>query len=202
MLYFFFPLFYTLFYIITVYSYTRVYSCAPIRIITRFLGPYCGLFCKLLFFVCGLRGWASECVGRVGPVKDSNYRVFRDNFFGSPSLFHPLLTHGIYACGTVRPNHQKFPTQLRGLSFAGGEYQSQQWGQLTTLQCPTVIVTRNKKINTEQNKEKHKKTHMNTKKREQKVKEPHPGRGKGRGLRWIQREALPNQRETEHRWKR
>ena len=62
-----------------------------------------------------------------------NHWVFCDNFFTSPGLFNEFLSHGIYACGTVRCDRQEFPQQLRGLSLERGEHEFQQRGKLTAV---------------------------------------------------------------------
>jgi len=51
-------------------------------------------------------------------VKGLGYKIFMDNFFSSPRLFHDLNRHKINSCGTVRPNrrdmlHDFGPKQLK-----------------------------------------------------------------------------------------
>ena len=65
--------------------------------------------------------------------RHKHFRLFCDNYFSSPLLFDTLLTHGIYACGTVRSDRRGFPNGLKGLSLTRGEYRAQQRGQLTAV---------------------------------------------------------------------
>lgn len=41
-----------------------------------------------------------------------NHHVYMDNYFTSPELYKQLLTDGIYACGTCRPNRKGWPDGL------------------------------------------------------------------------------------------
>jgi len=65
--------------------------------------------------------------------RNLNHWVFCDNFFTSPRLFEELLSHHIYACGTVRCDRLGFPEVLRGLSLERGKHKFQQRGNLTAL---------------------------------------------------------------------
>ncbi|GBN17733.1 PiggyBac transposable element-derived protein 4 [Araneus ventricosus] len=46
-------------------------------------------------------------------VKDKGHKLFMDNFFSSPKLYHDLLTEKkINSCGTIRSNRKYFPKNL------------------------------------------------------------------------------------------
>ena len=59
--------------------------------------------------------------------------MYCDNYFTSPALFDELLQHGIYACGTVRPDRREFPSELKGLRLERGTHEFRQRGSLSAI---------------------------------------------------------------------
>jgi len=46
-------------------------------------------------------------------IEGREHKLYRDNFFSSPELFHDLVKKQIYCCGTVRWNRKGMPQDLR-----------------------------------------------------------------------------------------
>lgn len=56
-------------------------------------------------------------------LHNGNYIVMMDNFFSSLELFEYLKAHGVYACGTVRPNRVGLPRLVNDKDLGGrGEF--------------------------------------------------------------------------------
>ena len=68
-------------------------------------------------------------------VKGKNHQVYYDNYFSSIDLCTKLLSEGIYACGTIRTNRKKFPTEI---SEQAKRFQR---GGSTFRQCGNVVAT-------------------------------------------------------------
>ena len=54
-------------------------------------------------------------------LKSKGYRVFTDNFYSSPALFHDLLEEGFEACGTLRSNRKGIPYDVKTAQLRKGE---------------------------------------------------------------------------------
>ena len=55
-------------------------------------------------------------------LHNANYIVMMDNFFSSLDLFEYLKAHGVYACGTVRPNRVGLPKLANDKDLNRGEF--------------------------------------------------------------------------------
>lgn len=55
----------------------------------------------------------------------NNYIVVMDNYFSSVDLFEYLKAHGVFACGTVRPNRLGLPKLKSDKELLRGEFDSQ-----------------------------------------------------------------------------
>ena len=60
-------------------------------------------------------------------------QVYCDNYFSSPRLFCELLSHQLYACGTVRQTRRDFPLDLRNIRLERGDREVRQSDSLIAL---------------------------------------------------------------------
>ena len=54
-------------------------------------------------------------------LRNKGYRVFMDNFYSSPDLFHDLQEEGFEACSTLRSNRRGIPDDLKSAKLRKGE---------------------------------------------------------------------------------
>ncbi|GBM40470.1 PiggyBac transposable element-derived protein 4 [Araneus ventricosus] len=67
-------------------------------------------------------------------VKDKGHKLFMDNFFSSPKLFHDLLTEKkINSCGTIRSNRKYFPKDLAPKKMKQGDVAAKFCNGMTAL---------------------------------------------------------------------
>ena len=66
---------------------------------------------------------------------DEGHKLFTDNFYTSPLLWHALLQRGICTCGTVRTNRRHFPDGLKHNNFERPQYRFATSGECTAVYC-------------------------------------------------------------------
>ena len=83
----------------------------------------------------GIEHWLGEKVvlWLMEQYRGVNHQLYCDKFLSSPWLFQELLSHKVYACGTVRQTRRGFPKDLHRITLARGAGEVRQSENLTAV---------------------------------------------------------------------